>query len=368
MVGHKPSNHGRITARDSTPSLRNNVSTLLITSLSMKSGKTSLCGALSLNLLESGYDVHYCKPLAEDTDNDQDTDFITKTVLKDSSKVTPPIGSLPSNITSAESVPLDTVLSRLSELDKERSSEKSVTIIEAPPLSHSNEQVAKISRDFIEACDTRVILVSNLQELPGGTLPKNANIVSDRLLGLIINNVPRYKAKNVVDELAPLLKKNGVSFLGSVPEDRTMMALTVDQIANNLDGQWIIGQNRSNDLVEHFLIGGNVMDWGVDYFHRKKNKAVVVRGNRPDLQLAALSTHSSCLLLTDGSPPTEYVIHEARTRDVPLIKVNMDTITAADALGNLVSLATTHHPRKLERFVELSNHHIDFDKIKFELQ
>ena len=75
------------------------MSTLLITSLGMKSGKTSLSGALCLNLLESGYDVHYCKPFAEDIENDQDTDFIAKTVLKDTSKVTPPMGTLPSSTT-----------------------------------------------------------------------------------------------------------------------------------------------------------------------------------------------------------------------------------------------------------------------------
>ena len=174
------------------------MSILLITSLGIKSGKTSLSGALCLNLLESGYDVHYCKPIAEDTENDQDTNFIAKTVLKDTSKVTPPMSTLPSTATPEESIPLDDILARINQMDKERAGEKSVTIIETPPLSHSSDPVADISRNFMEGCGTHVILVSNLHDLPDGMLPKNVDIISDRLLGLIINNVPRYKTKHVV--------------------------------------------------------------------------------------------------------------------------------------------------------------------------
>jgi BioD-like phosphotransacetylase family protein len=143
-----------------------------------------------------------------------------------------------------------------------------------------------------------------------------------------------------------------------------MASVTLGQIAQHLDGQWVLGQEKAHDLVENFLIGGNIMDSGVTYFGRMESKAVIVRGDRPDIQLAALSTPTTCLILTGGHEPIQYVYHQAEQEEVPLLVVQTDTISAAHALDTVLEGSTIHHPRKLERFQELTEEYVDVAAIQ----
>jgi BioD-like phosphotransacetylase family protein len=115
--------------------------------------------------------------------------------------------------------------------------------------------------------------------------------------------------------------------------------------------------------VEHFLIGGLILDWGVLYFERFSNKAVIVRGDRPDIQMAALGTPTSCIVLTGGHSPIQYVSYEAGEEEVPLIQVEADTLSTAAALESLQEKALFDHPMKQEQFRELMSQHVDWDAL-----
>ena len=70
------------------------------------------------------------------------------------------------------------------------------------------------------------------------------------------------------------------------------------------------GEEQGDNLVERYLIGANLMDSGDTYFNRVDNKAVIVRGDRPDLQLSALTGPVVGLINTGGHQPVEYLLHE----------------------------------------------------------
>ena len=106
------------------------------------------------------------------------------------------------------------------------------------------------------------------------------------------------------------------------------------------------------------------MDWGTIYFGRHEDKAVVVRGDRPDIHLAALSTPTACLVLTGGHQPIPYVYKEAEQREVPLLVVDGDTVSTVEALGTLSRLATVHHMSKVERFGQLLQQHGDLGALE----
>ena len=105
--------------------------------------------------------------------------------------------------------------------------------------------------------------------------------------------------------------------LAAIPEDRRLLGVTAGQIADHLGGSFLSWEEKRDNFVEHYLIGGMVLDWGVLYFQQFDNKAVIVRGNRPDLQMAALRTPTSCIVLTGGYPPIQYVSYEAGEEEVP---------------------------------------------------
>ena len=59
--------------------------------------------------------------------------------------------------------------------------------------------------------------------------------------------------------------------------------------------------------AERFLIGGNIMDNGPTYYGRYHNQAVIIRAQRPDIQLASMLPQTRFLLLTRPGDPTDYV-------------------------------------------------------------
>ena len=135
------------------------------------------------------------------------------------------------------------------------------------------------------------------------------------------------------------------------------------QLAQHLDGKFLNWEEKRDNFVEHYLIGGMILDWGVLYFERFANKAVIVRGDRPDIQMAALKTPTSCIVLTGGHPPIQYVDYEAGEEEVPLIQVETDTLSTASALESLQEKVLFDHPMKQDQFQELMSQHGDWEAL-----
>ena len=69
--------------------------------------------------------------------------------------------------------------------------------------------------------------------------------------------------------------------------------------------------------------------------------------------MAALQTETSCLVLTGGHDPIQYVEYEAQEEEVPIIKVDADTINTTIALESLQKKSVFGHPIKRKQFDEL---------------
>ena len=142
-----------------------------------------------------------------------------------------------------------------------------------------------------------------------------------------------------------------------LPEDRRLQAVTVDRIAEHLNGEYFLGQDKKDQLFDNVLIGGIVLDNGVEYFDINHTKAVLVRADRPDIQMAALQTPTRCLVLTGGHRPIQYIEHEAREEEVPVILVQQGTLEASRQLDTLFDGASVHHLDKADAFAELLQCH-----------
>ena len=188
-------------------------------------------------------------------------------------------------------------------------------------------------------------------------------LFGDQLLGIVINSVTRYKEKHVQSLLIPKLQQAGIPILGWIPENRTLLGISVKEIATHLEGQFLNNEEDADKLVEHFLIGALVLDSGITYFERLHNKAVVVRGNRPDVQMAALRTPTACIVLTGGDEPIQYIQHEAEEESVPLIKTAYSTLEVTSKLDDLMTSVKFNHPKKLEQIQSLVSQHLDMAKL-----
>ena len=295
------------------------MSALLITSVSPRQGKTAVAALLATKIASDGTSVGIST-----TDEDTTTSL---------SALLPGI-----NVQTADPGEVD----------------GDITLVEAP----SGDVAGNLK--IADELDARVIVVGELTD----DLASAAQAYGDRAAGVIINNMPRFRSHDLETNVQPALEAAGVKFLGAIPEDRRLVASTLRQISEHLDGTITQWDEHSDELVDNVLLGGMVVDWGVHYFVSQENVAVIIRGDRPDIQMAALATPIKGLILTEGIEPLEYVHYEADQEEVPVTVVKVGTHDATAKLETLLETVQFDHPDKLTRIQELAADTIDFDAIQ----
>ena len=333
---------------------------LLVSALQPGSGKTCLIGALPARLKSEGKKTAYYKPFSFNADNDPDVAFIREHLLSgDGLPDIPPPRSLPEKGLAGEE---DLALVQQTARDLNESVD--VVLVECPDVYSVDGGRSSLSSDIAAALGCPALLmVRYSDDLDANSVTSACEAYGGRIAGVVINCVPPYRGHTVEQGLASEIRAAGVQVLGAIPEDRTMITVTVQQVADHLGARWVQEPVNIDAHVDRFLIGGNIMDSGTTYYGRYSNQAVIVRAERPDIQLASLMEDTKCLVLTGGGDPTEYIKAEALQRDVPLMAVDDTTLNTAEALTGIIDLATPHSLRKVERFTELLDRHVDMDAL-----
>ncbi|MFC1902062.1 DRTGG domain-containing protein, partial [Chloroflexota bacterium] len=152
--------------------------------------------------------------------------------------------------------------------------------------------------------------------------------------------------------------------LGVIPEDRALLALTVGELADTIQGKILNNAEKAAELVENFMLGAMVVDSGLDYFGRKDNKAAVVRQDRPDMQLAALETSTRCLVLSGGNEPPAYnVLEKAENRGIPIIATEAATGDIVASIDAALGQGRFTEEKKLPRLAEILRQHLDLKAV-----
>jgi hypothetical protein len=155
----------------------------------------------------------------------------------------------------------------------------------------------------------------------------------------------------------------GLKALGVLPEERLLTTVSVRELVEGLRGEVLNSPERCDELVENVMVGAMCLDPATTYFALKPNKAVVTRGERADMQLAALATSTKCLVLSGGIKPIPAVLYCAEEKRVPIIVVAGDTLSTMAGIEELLTQARFHQERKLERFGEILDQHLNFEAI-----
>jgi hypothetical protein len=148
-----------------------------------------------------------------------------------------------------------------------------------------------------------------------------------KFIGTILNDIPKIIIERVKGFSRPTLEKNEVTVLGIVPENIALRSPTVREIHERIGGEILSGEENLDNLVEDFLIGAMTPESALTYFRRSVNKAVITGGDRSDIQLAALQTNTSALILTGNLYPDVRVLARAEHQGVPVLLVPYDTYT-----------------------------------------
>lgn len=335
---------------------------LYIASDQQSSGRTALVAGISKSFQDQGYGVHISKPLylPVEPSSTGDPDF------QDYQSIGLPLSSTPI-VTSSEGLrsglPADLTASiKLSMRNKE--AEHQITVVEGLAGLDNKSSLSLASQELAQSFDAQVIAV--LAFTPNITIDpliQAKELFGDRLLGIVINGVTRYQQQLIQRKIKPLAEAAGIRILATLPEDRRLLAIRVSDIAKGLQGT-ISGEPETGErLVEHLMVGANVLDDSIFYFQQYENKAVLVRGDRPDIHMGVLATPTACLILTGGKSPVEYVQYQAEQESVPIIQIHQPTLQATRLLDGLFAKARFNHRLKLERFQEILHQRLDWNQL-----
>ena len=317
---------------------------LIVASDAEGAGKTALCAALAHLLGREGVRAAVVKPIAaQGLDPDDDADPRVYADL-----LGQPSGAAPLDAPSGELTP-----ERIAEVKaavESAAGDADVTIVEG-----SSALSPRDTRSLADALDARVLVVGRHSPDLAETFSAWRDALDERAAGCIANCVTRYAGADAGDELRA---HADIPVLGMIPEERRLLSPTVRDVARHLDGR-MLDECEDDALVERFMTLGFSMDPGELYFGLHDDKAVIVRGDRPDIQMAALATSTVCLICTGGREPIEYVRNEAELDEVPIIIVERGTLDTMDAVAALTDAARFDHPQKLAAFARLLEERAD---------
>jgi BioD-like phosphotransacetylase family protein len=332
--------------------------TLYVTSNQNSAGKTTFCSAFGSLIQQDSKKIAVIKPVSISNHGDQDTDSaFYDSLFKGTPKKLSPIQISQDSVSNlAQKRQEEIVESINNDVTSLRKAGLSV-VVEGLPTHDENGIQITITQAIVKSLDCNVVSITTFNQHAGKHASELMSLFPKGVAGTIINNVSKYKHHKVNNELIPSIEGAGVRVLASIPEHRYLMAKTVLELSKIVRGEIVQGKEHQDRLVEHIMIGGLILGSSNKYFGKYSNKAVVVRGNRPDIQMAALTGDTSCLILTGGYLPTQYVEYEASETNVPIIYVENDTHSVTDALNAIDLTSPCSDTRKVSRFQSLLKEH-----------
>jgi hypothetical protein len=191
--------------------------------------------------------------------------------------------------------------------------------------------------------------------------------LGDLLSGVVINRVPREAADYVHNLAIPFLEKQGIPILGALPEQRSLAALTVSELIEVLQAEVLTEHCDLEAMVETLTVGAMTADVALHRFREYTNKAVITGGDRTDIQLAALETSTTCLILTGNLQPSPLIIRQAEDFGVSVLLVRENTMETVEAIEQVFGKTRLGQPDKLAEFEALFTENLDFERLYQEL-
>ncbi|MGF1493125.1 MAG: phosphotransacetylase family protein [Microcoleaceae cyanobacterium] len=346
---------------------------LLIGSTKPYSGKSAIALGIADQLQQRGLKVAYGKPLGTiiepDETLDADVEFIAQHLSLASEQVFLPLllhqeaniyrrvqGQDPTNYQ-------DTVR----QWAQKNSSD--VLLVEGAGSLQEGYLFGLSLSQIAEALDAAVVLVEclgsplNLDDL----LFAQAQL-SDRLIGIVVNDLIESQQEEAVTLVKPFLEQHHIPVLGLLPRNALLRSVSVEELAKRLQAQVLCGANHLDVMVESLSVGAMNVSAAMKYFDRSRNMAVVTGGDRTDIQLAALEKSTHCLILTGQIIPDPIVINRAEDLEVPVLSVDLDTLTTVEIIDQAFGKVRLHEDHKIECIAQLMSEHFNLTQLLQALQ
>jgi uncharacterized protein len=344
---------------------------ILIVSAERYSGKSSLAVAMALELRERGLEVGYMKPVGaypikvDGIRVDQDAFFIREALglsdkLSDLSPFFLTWEALTRYMRNTPGNPSERVRKCFDSISRG----KDVMIIEGAQSFVHGRILGLSAVEISKTLGAGVLLLDTFnEELSVDRMLAASDYFSDRFLGTVLNWVPERKISFTRNQMKRFMAEHGIELFGSIPTDRVLRSISVDDLATGLNGRIICAPEKGEELVESMMVGAMGQEQALRLFRKQANKVVVTGGERSDIQIAALQTPTKALILTGNYKPSPLVVGQAEEMGVPVITVGHDTATTVEMVEEAIGKQRVNSPRKIVKMRELIEEGVDLDGI-----
>jgi BioD-like phosphotransacetylase family protein len=347
------------------------VANLYVTSAETFSGKSAVCVGLGMRFRQDGLKAGYMKPvnidcpLCDGVGNDDDVLFAKQAFeMPETPDLIGPVALTPAKFDQILRGAVTDWESKLKSAYEKLAASRDVMVFEGGRSMREGYVAGLPPRKVIDLLHAQVLLVLKYdQPMMLDRALSAKNYFGDKLIGTVINEVPRTQLDWVNDLAVPFLRAQGVPVMGALPREQLLAAPSVQELADGLGAEILCCSEAVDNLVENMLVGAMSVESALSYFRRQPNKAVITGGDRGDIQLAALETSTRCLILTGNLYPSAAVVNRAEEMHCPILLTNKDTLSTTEIIEGYFGRSRFQQPQKVSRFSALLAENFNFDAL-----
>lgn len=349
---------------------------LYITSVEPYSGKTAACLGIATHLQADGFKVGYLKPLSlqpwqiNQQVTDEDAVFVKEVLnLKAALHEMAPVVLSPEFLVEHLQQGKSELMPKVISAYEAAAEGQDVVILEGGGSLREGYVVGLPTPEVARTLHAATLVVVKYRDEVRvlDDLLASQTRLGDALCGVIINRVPTEARRFITQTAVPFLEKRAIPVLGILPETHHLSALTVGELTQVLHADVLTKYQRPQALVENMMIGAMTAETALSRFRKYSRKAVITGGDRTDIQLAALETSTTCLILTGNLRPSPLVVKQAEEFGVTVLLVHANTLETVEAIERVFGKTRLGEAGKLKQYQTLLEEHFDFGRLYREM-
>ena len=161
-------------------------------------------------------------------------------------------------------------------------------------------------------------------------------------------------------EVCDTIKKLGIKVFGIIPYDSNLKTLLLKQIAEDLLATPLCAEHHVYKYITKIYIGSMSLNEVMKKeYLSKKDKLLIVSGDRSDIIVASIETEASGIILTNNIIPPNNIIAHANEKNIPLLLTRDDTFTVAKKIDKMEALLFKNDDEKFQVLSNLVRQHVD---------
>lgn len=335
------------------------------------SGKSVVAAGLGLRLMKDDVRVGFMKPVgvspcADGKPGDDDAVFMQSVLqLDEDPTLASPVVIDDDFRKNALKSPPEDAMPQIKAAYEELSQGKDLMLVNGAHAIHSGRFMNLDGFRILEELDLKLLLIDRMRAEPNSDyVAMIKDRVGERLIGVLLNDVPMNLMMEVQELIKPFLQRNGVDVLGVIPKDPLLGGIRLGELAKRLGGKIITAHDRTERIVENFLIGAMQVDNFLTFYRKNKNSVVIMGGDRSDLQLVCIEGEGPGLILTGNLYPNDVILTRSEILRVPIMLVPGDTYSVAKTVEDIMSNQKVRDMIKLRHGAQRVISSLDYEKLK----